>query len=670
VAGPAAGRPPSHGAPGPAPGVARASATAVEAAPTPVSGSGAGWRTLIGLALVAGAALLGLPAPVSAGLIALGVIVATARDPAGGVVALVLLTPFLLGEHKTVYFWVEYALVLAVLASALVRRRSPSTGAGRVAGPAALAFAAAAVVALPLDLRDLLEDLWLFRSLDWRLLWAQGIPDVSHLKYLDRVLVVALAVGLFAAACRPAVARAVVGALPALAVLVAALAAFGLLRFFDLVRTSGDYLTLSFWTWRNPDLRLTAVAWNPDYFALFLVLTVPLGAALAFAERPRWTRAVGVAAAALGTVALVFTFQRAAYLGLAVALATLAGLLARQRPGRIRWMPVLAGLVLALLAVVTLDIVVLHGRVVERMGRLTQDPNRVRLWQTALRMAADHPVLGVGTGRYAFFFREYAGALAEGFGPFWGTAHSLYLHLLAEQGLVGLASFLCFVGSVWIGAAARLRVVAPGPATVGAGILAALAGWLTYAVVQFTFRVNALVYLACILAGTVVALTAPAPTSPGKRRPWFAVAVAVALVLAGARTYEALQRPVSPGYEGGFYRWERQPEGGAARWTRGRAAASVPAQGRVLTLRFRAPIPDVERRPQLVRVWVDRRAPETIRLATSQWHALDVRLDKPPGAPVLIELEVGYTFVPSQIAASRDQRTLGVMMGELLWRDA
>jgi hypothetical protein len=123
------------------------------------------------------------------------------------------------------------------------------------------------------------------------------------------------------------------------------------------------------------------------------------------------------------------------------------------------------------------------------------------------------------------------------------------------------------------------------------------------------------------------------------------------------------------GYEAGFYRWERQPEGGAARWTRRRAAVSVPAQGRVLALRLRAPIPDVERRPQVVRVWVDRRGPETVRLATGAWQALDVRIDKPPGAPVLVELEVGYTFVPSRVAASRDQRTLGVMVGELAWRD-
>jgi hypothetical protein len=450
---------------------------------------------------------------------------------------------------------------------------------------------------------------------------------------------------------------------------VAGLSAFGLLRFFGVVRTAGDFLTLSFWTWQNPDLRLTAVAWNPDYFALFLVLTIPLGAALAFADGRPWTRGLGAAATALGTTALVFTFQRAAYLALAVALATLAGLLGRRRPGRVRWVAVASAVLLALLAAGVLDTLQLHGRVVERLGRLTQDPNRLRLWQTALLMAADHPVLGVGTGRFAFFFREYAGTLAQGFGPFWGTAHSLYLHLLAEQGLVGLASFLVFVGSVWLGAFGGLRAIPAGPAALLAGLLAALAGWLTYAVVQFTFRVNALVYLACILAGTAVALAVPALPPPGRRRPWLAVAIAVGLVLASARAYDALQRPVPLGYEAGFYRWERQPEGGAARWTRRRAAVSVPAQGRVLALRLRAPIPDVERRPQVVRVWVDRRGPETVRLATGAWQALDVRIDKPPGAPVLVELEVGYTFVPSRVAASRDQRTLGVMVGELAWRD-
>lgn len=42
----------------------------------------------------------------------------------------------------------------------------------------------------------------------------------------------------------------------------------------------------------------------------------------------------------------------------------------------------------------------------------------------------------------------------------------------------------------------------------------------------------------------------------------------------------------------------------------------------------------------------------------------------PPGSPLLVELEVAYTFVPSRLVGSQDDRTLGVMIGEIVWREA
>jgi hypothetical protein len=379
---------------------------------------------------------------------------------------------------------------------------------------------------------------------------------------------------------------------------------------------------------------------------------------------PAALRALGAAAAALGSVAVVFTFQRAAYVALVAGLVVLAVLLHRlRRAGALPWL--LAALVLVG-AVVAVDALWLQGRALGRLARLGQDENRLRLWQTALRMALDHPILGVGTGRYAFFFQQYAGELARGFGPFWGTAHSLYLHLLAEQGVVGLLSFAALFGGLWLGAVRRLPAVDDARGLALAGLLAALAGWLVYGIVQFTFRVPALVYLAALLAGAAVALAPPAR----RRLPRWAllVGIGIALALLGGRAAEALRRPVTPGYEAGFHRWERQPDGRAARWTRGRAALSVPAGGPALELAFRAPIRDVAARPQQVRVWLDGRPAPTMTLASPEWQTITLPVDQPVGSPVLVEVEPGYTFVPSQAAPSRDHRRLGVMMAELVWK--
>jgi hypothetical protein len=126
---------------------------------------------------------------------------------------------------------------------------------------------------------------------------------------------------------------------------------------------------------------------------------------------------------------------------------------------------------------------------------------------------------------------------------------------------------------------------------------------------------------------------------------------------------------VSPGYEAGFYRWERQADGRAARWMRARAAMTTPVRGRILTVPLGAPIPGVERRPQVVRLWVDRRPQPPVRLDRPGWETVAVPVAARPGGHVLVELEVAYTVVPSRLGPSRDDRELGVMMGEVGWRD-
>jgi O-antigen ligase len=655
------------GPPIPLPSAAVPAADDVAAGRPP--GALSAWWILAGFAAIAALALAGVPATITAGLLLAFLGVATLRHPANGLAGLVLALPFLLGEPKTPYFLLEPVLVGLVLVSFAGHRLRGRVAFAPVPGVALLAFAAAAVIALPLDLRDLVEDLWLLRSLDWPTMAVQGVPDIAHVKFLERVAVLALAAGLLAVAAQPAMGAAVVGALRPLALLVAVLAGFGLLRFFGWVRTTGEFLTLSFWTWQHPDLRLTGVAWNPDYFALFLVLTIPPLLALAVAGGGRaWQRGLAGLAAGVGTVALVFTFQRAAYLALLAALATLAWLARRARVTRGHWAAWLGAAVGVAVAIAALDLFVLDGRVIRRLAGFVHDPNRLRLWQTALRMWWDHPLLGVGTGRYAFFFHEYAGALGQAFGPFWGTAHSLYLHLLAEQGLLGLSSFVALFGGIWLGTFGRLRALPAPRAMLLAGLLAALAGWLVYGLVQFTFRVNALTYFTCLLAGAAVAL-APPPPRPAPTRRRALAAVAVGLVLLGVRAEAAWRRPVTPGYEAGFHRWERQPDGGAARWTRGRAATTVPVRGRVLELAFGVPIRDIAARPQQVRVWVDGERRPDLRLTTPDWQRIAVPVRPPVGRHTLVEIEVGYTFVPARLSASRDERRLGVMMREATWRD-
>jgi len=96
---------------------------------------------------------------------------------------------------------------------------------------------------------------------------------------------------------------------------------------------------------------------------------------------------------------------------------------------------------------------------------------------------------------------------------------------------------------------------------------------------------------------------------------------------------------------------------------------TVPVRGRTLELRVAAPIPDLPARPQTVRIWVDRGPAVAIQLTTPDWQTVRVPVDQPRDGHVLVEMEVAYTFVPSDRPPSRDQRRLGVLVREVGWRE-
>jgi O-antigen ligase len=77
---------------------------------------------------------------------------------------------------------------------------------------------------------------------------------------------------------------------------------------------------------------------------------------------------------------------------------------------------------------------------------------RQEMMASAREMFLDHPLLGVGAGNYQARFDEYAGRLGttlrsyENFGQA-RYPHNLYLEILAEMGLAGLAGFLAIIAA-------------------------------------------------------------------------------------------------------------------------------------------------------------------------------------------------------------------------------
>lgn len=214
---------------------------------------------------------------------------------------------------------------------------------------------------------------------------------------------------------------------------------------------------------------------QPNPFAGYLGVTLPVALSLLlWAIGELWRRPgrnaslwVGYTLAATGLIAagLVASWSRGGWLG--AALGCGAVILLRSR--RALLAGVAAGLLLLIGGLVgTLSPQLVPPSISQRLGGLpaffgvgdvlsqpVTDANfsiieRLAHWVAAVRMWERSPWLGVGPGNYAVVYPEVNL-------PRWqealGHAHNIYLNVLGESGLIGLAAFLLFWVIVfgWLG---------------------------------------------------------------------------------------------------------------------------------------------------------------------------------------------------------------------------
>jgi tetratricopeptide (TPR) repeat protein len=136
-------------------------------------------------------------------------------------------------------------------------------------------------------------------------------------------------------------------------------------------------------------------------------------------------------------VALILTFSRGGFISLAAGVGLFIILRASQSE-------FVRGLNLQRAASALTPIMVLLGVVAvivftigQSEGRYSGDALRLNLWRSAVAIARDHPVIGVGAGLFGRAVREYRDPTVVD--DRLGTAHSVLLNTAAEEGLAGLA---------------------------------------------------------------------------------------------------------------------------------------------------------------------------------------------------------------------------------------
>jgi O-antigen ligase len=186
---------------------------------------------------------------------------------------------------------------------------------------------------------------------------------------------------------------------------------------------------------------------SANYFALILVVVVPLAVDRLVHERRLLVRAVSAWALAGVVASVAFTYSRGGVVALAATALPLLAYVPRRHAKR--W--ILVGAV----AAVGLTAVLIPTRYGQRLAALVQLAGavqgeaprdsalrgRVSEVTSAAMMFADHPVIGVGYGNFEEHYHRYARNLGLDGRSEERQAHSLYLEVAAETGLVGVAAF-------------------------------------------------------------------------------------------------------------------------------------------------------------------------------------------------------------------------------------
>ncbi len=161
-------------------------------------------------------------------------------------------------------------------------------------------------------------------------------------------------------------------------------------------------------------------------------------------------RRLGAALMALTAGLLVFNQTRSSVFALTAGCAVI-GVLEPSSRRRGAWMAaVLLAIAVAWELLPTGDRRSLFRLMVDFNPRDSQNARYV-LWSVAWRIFRDHPLTGAGPANYSTLFTTYfQGALDNE--RVWGSAHSLYLHQLAERGLIGAAGLAAALGTLAAGA--------------------------------------------------------------------------------------------------------------------------------------------------------------------------------------------------------------------------
>jgi len=176
---------------------------------------------------------------------------------------------------------------------------------------------------------------------------------------------------------------------------------------------------------------------NPNFYAEYLVLLIPIGLALVLGSRGLFRRFMMGGATLLMFAGLILTYTRGSWLATGIGV-ILMSLLTKA------W---LFWVWVGLFAVAFVAAPGVASRL-ESISNVTGGTAgfRMKLWRIASGIIQEHPLLGIGIGNYYNVFTEYIFRHPElSVGWVIYGAHNSYLTIWAETGIFGIISFIAII---------------------------------------------------------------------------------------------------------------------------------------------------------------------------------------------------------------------------------
>ncbi len=287
----------------------------------------------------------------------------------------------------------------------------------------------------------------------------------------------------------------------------------GVIEFFSITSFSRVDMSLGY-IYRG---RVTSFLGNPNVFAGYLELSIPLALAVGLWSTSRKWKIISYSAVALGLLSVLYTFSRGGLL--AVTLGAGAVLLYRFR--RRPWIPVIIGCLFVALLLTNASVFERQVSFFKNPQELASQPTLLHRYVTYkgyMNQFMDAPVTGIGWGAREFFwgrtrlysFWEVRHSVSTGPIRVFGGLNSLFFSHAVKGGIISLIALLLIMLAAAKAALSALSSV-PFPWAVGLG-----AGLLGFALHQtmdnflywpqtnsfFWLTVGLLVAVGCFRFGT------------------------------------------------------------------------------------------------------------------------------------------------------------------------